>query len=448
MQTLALDNLAARIGRVDRQAPMGRVLRVDGTLVHVSGLGHAVSVGDRLRLAASDGPREGSVLRIDAESVAMMPESGCDGIRRGDRVLRLGRVCLSPSASWIGRILDPFGRPLDGGPVPAAGPPRPFHADPPPAAARRGFGPRLATGLAVFDTILPLVSGQRIGVFAGSGVGKSRLLARLAQRLESDVVVLALIGERGRELRDFVEDVLGPEGMARSVVITATSDRSALERRRCAYAAMTVAEHFRDAGVRVLLLADSITRFADAHREVAFAAGELPTLRGHPASTAQKVMSLCERAGPGGPGQGDITAVFTVLVAGSDMEEPIADILRGTLDGHVVLSREIAERGRFPAVDVLRSVSRALPGAASAAESAAILDARRLIGAHAGAETMIRAGLYKEGGDPLLDRAVRAWDDLDQFVGSDGGARVSDSFDRLNLILRRSQSQRSSVQQG
>lgn len=178
-------------------------------------------------------------------------------------------------------------------------------------------------------------------------------------------MVLALIGERGREVHDFVDDVLGPEGMARSVVVAASSDRSPLERRRCALAAMTVAEHFRDAGRHVLLLADSITRFAEAHREVAVAAGEMPALRGFPPSTANQIMRLAERAGPGLPGAGDITAVFSVLVAGSDMEEPIADILRGVLDGHVVLSREIAERGRFPAIDVLRSVSRSLPEAAS-----------------------------------------------------------------------------------
>ncbi|MHA6327114.1 FliI/YscN family ATPase [Roseivivax sp. CAU 1753] len=442
MQPLALNDLKDRIGRLGSCAPMGRVLRVDGTLVHVTGLGRSVSIGDRLRLSGRAGQSEGSVLRIDAHSVAMMPEAGCDGIMRGDRVLRLGPALLTPGPAWVGRILDSFGRPLDGKPAPAAGPSRPYRADPPPAAQRRGFGPRLATGQAVFDTVLPLVTGQRIGLFAGSGVGKSRLLARLAQRLDTDVVVLALIGERGRELRDFVEDVLGPEGMARSVVIAATSDRSALERRRCAFAAMTVAEQFRDDGKRVLLLADSITRFADAHREIALAGGELPSLRGYPASTAQQIMSLCERAGPGAEGQGDITAVFTVLVAGSDMEEPIADILRGTLDGHVVLSREIAERGRFPAVDLLRSVSRSLPGAASAPENALISEARRLIGAYTEAETMIRAGLYKEGSDPVLDKAVRAWADLDQFVGSDGGTRVADSFDRLNLILRRSQAQR------
>jgi flagellum-specific ATP synthase len=197
----------------------------------------------------------------------------------------------------------------------------------------------LETGTAVFDTLLPLVQGQRIGLFAGSGVGKSSLLARLARGVQADVVVIALIGERGREVKDFTDDVLGPEGMARSVVVAATSDQPPVVRRRCAWAAMAVAEHFRDMGLHVLFLADSVTRFAEAHREVALAGGEVAALRGHPPSVAHAIMSLAERAGPGAEGTGDITAVFSVLVAGSDMEEPVADILRGVLDTQGVKDR-------------------------------------------------------------------------------------------------------------
>jgi flagellum-specific ATP synthase len=246
-----------------------------------------------------------------------------------------------------------------------------------------------------------------------------------------------MIGERGRELRDFVETVLGTEGMKRAIVIAATSDQSPLLRRRCAWAAMAVAEYFRDQGLNVLLLADSITRFAEAHREVALAAGELPSLRGYPPSTAHMIMALCERAGPGAGGAGSITAVFTVLVAGSDMEEPIADILRSVLDGHIVLDRAIAERGRYPAIDLLRSVSRSLPNAASAAENTTITEARRLLGAYAGAETMIRAGLYVAGSDPQVDQAIRVWPDLDAFLAQSEPLDTKHSFDRLRLILRR-----------
>lgn len=281
---------------------------------------------------------------------------------------------------------------------------------------RRRLGARLDTGLAVFDTLLPIVQGQRIGLFAGSGVGKSTLLSQLAKGVSADVVVIAMIGERGRELREFVESTLGPQGMARAVVVAATSDQSPLMRRRCAWAAMTVAEHFRDAGRHVLFLADSITRFAEAHREIALAGGESPSYRGFPPSTANLIMALAERSGPGPEGAGDITGIFSVLVAGSDMEEPIADILRGVLDGHVVLDRTIAERGRFPAIDVLKSVSRSLPQAASTQENALIARARAVLGAYAESELMIRAGLYAAGSDPVLDEAVRLYPGLDGFV--------------------------------
>ncbi len=290
--------------------------------------------------------------------------------------------------------------------------------------------------MAVFDTLLPLVRGQRIGLFAGSGVGKSSLLAKFARGVDADVVVIALVGERGRELRDFVERVLGPEGMRRAVVVTATSDQSALARRRCALAAMAVAEHFRAQGLHVLYLADSITRFAEAHREVALACGETAALRGYPPSVAQAIMSLAERAGPGPEGEGDITAVFSVLVAGSDMEETIADILRGVLDGHVVMDRKIAERGRYPAIDLLRSVSRSLPEAATKEENAHIAQARALLGAWDRAEMMIQAGLYAKGSDPMIDAAIRVWPALDAFLAEDAPAEgIAGSFTRLATVL-------------
>ncbi|MCR8549503.1 FliI/YscN family ATPase [Salipiger sp. P9] len=430
--------LRARIAQVQPVRAVGRVRSVDGTVIWVRGLAHVACIGDRMRLYRGEEPLDGEVLRIREDLVAMLPDEGADGVSQGDRVAVMGAPTLAPSDGWIGRVIDPYGLPLDEMPLSPGPRRRPFRASPPPAAQRRGLGARLPTGLAAFDTLLPVVRGQRVGLFAGSGVGKSRLLAALARGMSADVVVLALVGERGREVHDFVHTVLGPEGMARSVVVAATSDRSPLERRRCPLAAMTIAEHFRDQGHHVLYLADSITRFAEAHREVAVAAGEMPALRGFPPSTAHQIMRLAERAGPGLPGSGDITAVFSVLVAGSDMEEPVADILRGVLDGHVVLSREIAERGRFPAIDVLRSVSRSLPEAATDEENAVLLQARHLLGAYARSETMIRAGLYREGEDPVLDQAIRAWPDLDGFVGEVSPHGVDAAFTRLRLILRRS----------
>lgn len=273
-------------------------------------------------------------------------------------------------------------------------------------------------------------------MFAGSGLGKSSLISHFAKHMQADVVVLALIGERGRELADFVTYALGPEGMARSVVVATTSDQSALMRRRCAFSAMSVAEYFRDKGAQVLLLADSITRFAEAHREIAIASGEIPAMQGYPVSTSSMIMSLCERAGPGDIGAGDITALFSVLVAGSDMEEPIADILRGVLDGHVVLDREIAERGRYPAINLLKSLSRSLPMAATVAENQLIQTARQLLGAYEESALMIRAGLYVSGSDPLLDRAIKIWPDLDKFLGDTESLGVENSFRRLADILQ------------
>jgi flagellum-specific ATP synthase len=295
----------------------------------------------------------------------------------------------------------------------------------------------MATGLAVLNTMLPIVRGQRIGLFAGSGVGKSTLLATLARSMQADVVVVALIGERGREVNEFVTRALGPETMKHSVVVAATSDQSALARRRCAWSAVSLAEYLRDQGMHVLLLADSVTRFAEAHREIAVAMGESPSLRGFPPSVTPLIANLCERAGPGTQDQGDITAVFSVLVAGSDMDEPVADMLRGVLDGHIVLSRDIAERGRFPAIDLSRSVSRSLPGAASEAENQIIAETRKLVGSYEQSEVMIKAGLYSEGADPLLAQDVRVHDELDSFFGKADAEGVENSFSHLSLILRR-----------
>lgn len=430
--------LQAEIAALDPLRVLGRVTAVEGGALRISGLSTRARLGDRLRVDLRSGASlAGEVLQMGENSVIMLPDKPPHGVALGDRAALYGDNTIAPSDTWIGRIVDPLGQPMDGHPLLRGLSPRPLRADPPAPARRRPLGKRLGTGMAVFNTLLPIVRGQRIGLFAGSGVGKSSLLGHLGQNMQADVVVFALIGERGRELREFVENVLGKEGMQRPVVVAATSDQSPLVRRRCAWTAMSVAEHFRDQGKHVLLLADSITRFAEAHREVATAAGEMPALRGFPASTAHTVMSLCERAGPGEHGQGDITAIFSVLVAGSDMDEPVADILRGVLDGHVVLDRAIAERGRYPAIDLLRSVSRSLPAAASDEENTMIQRTRALLGAYARSETMIKAGLYAEGTDAEIDQALRIWDALDAYLAEPETLSVQNSFDRLALILRR-----------
>ncbi len=428
------DALVSEISTVPRTARLGRVVEVARGTVVVRGLENVATLGDRVTIGTRLG---GEVVSLRPDNITVLTDSLADGLAMGAVVQLRGQMDLAPDNSWIGRVIDPFGAPLDGRPLYRGPTTRPLLAAAPQAAKRRRFGARLETGVAVFDTLLPLVRGQRIGLFAGSGVGKSTLLGKFARGVTSDVVVIALIGERGRELREFVERVLGPEGMKRAVVVTATSDQSPLIRRRCAWAAMAVAEHFRDQDLHVLLLADSVTRFAEAHREVALAGGEEASLRGYPPSVAPAIMAWAERAGPGVEGSGDITAVFSVLVAGSDMEETIADILRGVLDGHVVLDRKIAERGRFPAIDLLRSVSRSLPDAATVEQNAEIIQARRLLGAYDRAEMMIQAGLYAKGSDPQIDLAIKVWPALDGFLAEDAPADgVIGSFRRLHAVLR------------
>mgnify|MGYP000075836969 CR=1 FL=1 len=443
-----IDALCAQLSLLESVRSVGRVCGVIGSVIEVEGLSHQARLGDQVRIYRRNADLlVGEVIQFSPDVLSVLPEKDLAGVSLGDRVALCHPAQVAPCSAWIGRILDPFGQPLDGRPLRSGSSPRDLRAEPPPAVTRKPLGARLETGMAVFNTMLPIARGQRLGLFAGSGVGKSNLLGHLGRAMQADVVVFALIGERGRELRDFVENTLGPEGMARAIIVAATSDQSPLTRRRCAWTAMCIAEYFRDAGQHVLFLADSITRFAEAHREVAVAGGELPALRGFPASTAHMIMALCERAGPGIDGAGDITALMSVLVAGSDMDEPVADILRGVLDGHVVLEREIAERGRFPAIDLLRSVSRSLPRAANDAENELIAQARSLLGTYAKSEPMIRAGLYVHGSDPVLDEAIRIWGDLDAFIGEKEPVSVGNSFQRLALLLRRAARDRPQGQQ-
>jgi len=427
-----MDCLTAEIAALRPVHNVGRVVEVGRGTLTVKGLSTTASLGDQVSITRRGNvTMGGEVLQLTRDVVVILPDRSAEGVVIGDRVTLLGEASIAPDSNWIGRVIDPSGKPLDGRLLMRGTAPRPMRAAPPKATERRPLGERLETGVAIFNTMLPIVRGQRIGLFAGSGIGKSTLLADFARGVSADVVVIALIGERGREVREFIDHVLGPEGMKCAVVVAATSDQSPLVRRRCAWTAMAVAEHFRDQGKHVLLLADSITRFAEAHREVALASGEVASLRGYPPSTSHMIMSLCERAGPGTDDVGDITAVFSVLVAGSDMEEPVADILRGVLDGHVVMDRKIAERGRFPAIDLLRSVSRSLPAAATDGENDLINQARRLLGAYDRAEMMIQAGLYSTGSDPMIDAAIQVWPQLDSFLARPEPDNTAASFAHL-----------------
>lgn len=401
---------AAAIDHLPRETIHGSVAGLGGLCVALEGFGPLAAIGDRVRL---DGPNDVSVLAEiaafrdgRAEAIAMGPLAG---LSDGARAVLAPRPALAVSEAWLGRVLDPMGRPMDGRPPPAPGArPRVTHAPAPPAGQRARLGPRMALGVRALDLFAPVRQGQRLGLFAASGVGKSTLMAMLAGGVEADVIVFALVGERGRELREFIEDDLGPGRLGKSVVVCATSDTAAPMRREAAYAAMTVAEHFRDQGRQVLLLMDSVTRFALALREIGLAVREPPATRGFPPSVFTELPRLLERAGPAPEGCGGaITGLFTVLVEGDDHDEPVADAVRGILDGHVVLDRRIAEAGRYPPVDVLRSLSRTAPAVLDPHERPLVAEARRLLSVFGEVKELLRLGAYRAGHDAEADEAVR-----------------------------------------
>jgi len=337
---------------------------------------------------------------------------GCEVVAKGE----LQRYPVG--AGLKGRVLDAFGSPLDGGAPLAPNGSRRLKASPLNPMERPAVRRVLETGVRAVDALLTIGQGQRVGIFAGSGVGKSTLLGMIARNVKADVNVIALIGERGREVREFIDKHLGAEGLARSVVVVATSDQPALARARAAYAATAVAEQFRDEGANVLLTMDSVTRFAMARREIGLSAGEPPTSRGYTPSVFAELPELCERCGTSVSG-GSITALYTVLVEGDDFNEPISDILRATLDGHIVLSRRLAHEGHYPSIDVLQSVSRLLPDLATADERSLAMRVIEHLALHERNRAMIDIGAYKAGGNPQLDRALEIMPGLEKFLRQD-----------------------------
>ncbi|MEZ5892658.1 MAG: FliI/YscN family ATPase [Parvularculaceae bacterium] len=415
----------------------GVVTATDGLSLKIEGLSGYAALGDAVKISTASGRDvRARIVAMDGGAVTGFAYGSLTGSAVGNRAtLDRAGGDIMPCDGWIGRIIDPFGQPMDEGMLRYGETPAPLERAAPNAAKRKMLGARLNTGLCVLDTLLPICRGQRIGLFAGSGVGKSTLLGDIARGVDCDVAVIAMIGERGREVRAFIEETLGEEGMKKSVVIASTADQSPLAKKRAANLAMATAEYFRDQGRQVLFLFDSLTRFAEAHREIALSAGEAPSLHAFPPSTFRTIAQLVERSGPGEKGVGDITAVFSVLVAGSDHDEPVADMIRGILDGHIVLERKIAERGRFPAIDVSRSISRSLPKAASPEENLLLREARAIIRAYEDSETIVRAGLYAHGADAQIDRALEIWPKLDAFISGVSESAL-DSFKRLQSILQ------------
>jgi flagellum-specific ATP synthase len=398
---------AVAIRTADLVQHLGRVERLSGALVESAGPGCAV--GDICELRPrGGGPRlKAEVVALSRGMLKLMPFGDMAGIGVDhDVVLCGGAGHLRVGPALKGRVMDAFGQPLDGKPLPPLPDLCALRREPLNPMARPPIRSVLETGVRCIDALLTLGRGQRVGIFAGSGVGKSTLLGMVARHMQADVNVIALIGERGRELLDFIDTSLGPAGLARSVLVVATADQSAAVRARAAYAATAVAEYFRDAGQHVVLTMDSVTRFAMARREIGLAVGEPATARGYTPSVFGELPRLLERCGTSAAG-GSITALYTVLVEGDDLNDPIADALRAMLDGHVVLSRELANQGHYPAIDVLRSVSRLLPQLATPAEAELVRQTVALLALHERSRAMVEIGAYRAGSNPALDEAIR-----------------------------------------
>jgi flagellum-specific ATP synthase len=435
-----LETVVAELEAVPTHRRYGRVASVRGLLIESSGLDRGVAIGTRCRVIPRHGaPSAAEVVGFDRGHALLMPFGSVDGVALGSQVVIAEQdAVVHPERSWLGRVVNALGEPIDGGPPLSRGPVGyRLRASPPQAHARKRIGGKIDLGVRSVNTFLTTCSGQRMGIFSGSGIGKSVLLSMMARYTSSDVNVIGLIGERGREVQEFIHDDLGPEGLARSVVVVATGDESALMRRQGAYLTMAVAEFFRDAGNDVLCLMDSVTRFAMAQREIGLSGGEPPATRGYTPTVFAELPRLLERAGPG-TDAGTITGLFTVLVEGDDHNEPVADSVRGILDGHIVLDRSIAERGRYPPVNILRSVSRSMPECNSDDENRLVAAARALMATYNDMEELIRIGAYRSGSDARVDQAIKYREPLERFLAQDmrEGSTLAEGYEQLADVLK------------
>jgi flagellum-specific ATP synthase len=419
--------------RLDTLRSVGTVRRAVGLVIESQG--PAVSVGEMCYLEGREGDPDTAleVIGFRDSTVLLMPLGQMPGVRAGDHVVATGKSARVPAGpKLLGRVINALGEPLDGlGPIEHEAE-YPLNRPSTNPLARAGISEALGTGVRAIDGILTVGVGQRIGIFGGSGVGKSTLLGMMAKRTTADVNVIAMIGERGREVREFVEHELGPEGLERSVLVVSTSDDSSLLRIRAALAATAIAEYFKDTGINVLLIMDSVTRFAMAQREIGLAAGEPPSSRGYTPSVFGLLPRLLERAGNFGTG-GSITGFYTVLVEGDDMNEPVADAVRSILDGHIVLSRALASRNHYPCIDVLHSASRLFGQVATGVQAAAAGRLRELLAAYERSEDLINIGAYQKGTNPRVDEAIDNYDRIISFLRQDRHEAVSfpDVIDRL-----------------
>jgi type III secretion protein N (ATPase) len=407
----------------------GRVTRITGLAIEAA-LG-GVAIGEVVEIGRGAAPLLAEVVGVREERAVLMPLGDLAGVAVDAPVVATGRpLAIRAGEGLLGRVLDGLGRPADGRPLPPGLAEWPVARNPPPPLERRRIAQPLPLGIRAIDALATVGVGQRVGVFAGAGVGKSMLLGQIARNARAELSVVCLVGERGREVREFVEDALGEEGLARSVVVAATSDEPALVRRAAAHVATAIAEWFAERGRSVLFMLDSLTRYARAEREVGLAAGELPARHGYPPSVFAALPRLLERTGNGA--RGGITALYTVLVAGGDMDEPIADEVRGLVDGHVVLDRGIAERGRYPAIDVLATLSRSMPAVTAAPHRAAAARLRALLAAHERSRELVAVGAYRAGADPELDLALARMAAIEAFL-----RQGPDEREELDAVLAR-----------
>ncbi len=438
--TVFANNIVNEIDRLPDFQVFGRVAAVIGLMVEVEGAEGSFSIGDHCNIIA----RAGRLIACEVagfreDRALLMPFGPLEGVSLGCKV-EIGSTepVIYPDTLWLGRVINAFGEPIDGkGPLATGKLGYPVQASPPPAHTRQRTGGKINLGVRAMNAFLTVCKGQRMGIFSGSGVGKSSLLSMMARHTSAEVSIIGLIGERSREAREFIEDDLGEEGMKTSVVVVASSEEPPLVRRQAAYTTLTVAEYFRDQNRDVLCLMDSITRFAMAQREISLSVGEPPASKGYTPSVFSELPRLLERAGPGAEGQGSITGLFSVLVEGDDHNEPVADAVRGILDGHVVLDREIAERGRHPAINILKSISRTLPDCNTAEENALIDRAKQLMAAYDDMSELIRLGAYRMGTDPLVDEAIHFNGPLEAFLAQsmDDHTNLEETYAQLAAVL-------------
>ena len=437
MERISLAPYFDELGRIGPMRWDGRVTEVIGLLIESRG--PKVAIGDFCEVRSSGGRLiRTQVIGFRDGRVLAMPLEEIDGLELGDPVAGRSREALvEVGPGLLGRVIDGFGKPIDGGPPLATGRAYPLYGHPVSPMEREHITQPLVTGIRAIDGLLPCGKGQRIGIFGGSGVGKSTLLGSMSRHNSADVTVIGMIGERNREVRAFLENELGPEGRARSVVVCATSERPAPLRVRACFVALAVAEYFRDQGANVLLVMDSVTRLAMAQREIGLAAGEPPSQKGYTPSVFNMLPKVLERAG--NFQRGSITGFFTVLVEGDDFNEPICDAVRGILDGHFILSRQLADQGHYPAIDVLRSVSRLSSAISTPRQKAAASCLRSALAAYRDSEDLIQLGAYVAGSNAVLDSSIRLRPELQDFLRQDhlATATLEETLARLDNLAAR-----------